>query len=933
MMNESMAKNVLKWIYKEYKKLNPDIIVPIGHRVANLLLLYKNDEMNGMFDKIIDVNALRYQECRNKCIMLIDEETEYGRKFLYDAFLYLKHRKVKSTFCFTVFLNNDSEAKNLRKDIIEKLKQETDYKIFAKSLENIRAFKSFEDNNKFHKAIFNFRKFIKTKLDRPYNSDATKFYLTFNNLPYNFERNLSEFGILIMYDQNVFSLFPHHFNIRSFGNLNGVQLIDEVIPKLRFFKSGASVVISPMVYIPVEFRNLDFTAKTKTHTLLHQMLRALEKHTKISKDNQEYLLQLYDIIIFWLDVELFKSFILWLQKKEITFQFKLDKDLCLTHYGKNMGEELFRIISDHLHTILSNPPLDLYAPKEHEGAPFDIQADTSTLLLIKAACLKQYDEMENIFQRMGLTFSGIQKELRLNPLSVSVCIDILCDNAVLKPFDLLETPFRVNRFYNTDVEEFIGFFVKLVRRTETKGLPLGKMNINKITAYLDYFVLSLNDKFRGHLKVIYAPEGKVAHVVDEDKDINERIERLLLKYPKYKEIFYYDKENKIFKIREQAFKSEYDFQKHLSIIKDEHILDIHIDIVCDLYNILQRFIKEHDIIDSKGRRRTIYDAFPGLVELMGKDFPEGGLTIIGKLTKQALSHYELYLYLKDAHYKKSADELLFHSIPHKINMYQTFAEAYFECYKYLSAPYDSNRGLVWQNMCVFPQHSLILKLCSYITNYLQKNLEISVEKIELLEEKVEKFLNLMINCASSEPASIPKVTSNSWYMVSVDLKNSTKMSELYDPRWKKIHSYLINIMCRWAEIYQAKLINLTGDGIIVAFSDPYQARSFAAACCIHLNEITESINRCETFKSINTGCYVHITHGITKIDENGNCISSELNTMCKYLPKIEGKIVVDAKTIDINEHFKNIKIIKENRPYCIIDPNEEFDRMILSEFV
>lgn len=367
---------------------------------------------------------------------------------------------------------------------------------------------------------------------------------------------------------------------------------------------------------------------------------------------------------------------------------------------------------------------------------------------------------------------------------------------------------------------------------------------------------------------------------------------------------------------------------------------------------MENYLDEHpEIVDSKGNRRNIYDVFPGFIEHLGEGYPEGGLKIVGSLTKRALSYYERHLrgntLGEERNPKEEADKLLFRAIPHKIEMYQKFSEIYLECYKYLSDPYRFTRGDVWKSMCVYPSNSLILELCNKIVFYMQEEIKnvldienesLQNQKLQSLEKKVIKFLNLMTNCSiktsndSSKVQYLPKGASENLYIVSIDLKNSTDISALEDPRWESIISYLINIMCRWAETYDGKLINLPGDEIIVAFRELTSARSFAAGCCIQLTEISESINQCKTFGRYTTGCYGRITHGLVKVDENSDCISKELNIMCKYLPKKEGKIVIDTDAIKECIDFSGAGFVKEERSYCVIDSKEEFKRMILSQF-
>ena len=940
-------KEIKSWLIKEYVDINPDYVIPIGNRIFHLIYILR--EKYGEFDelckKIIDINAIQYLNLNNKSIMFIDEETEYDRKFLYDVFPFFEKIEPKSVTCFTVFLNNNKRSIRRRKKEISKFRDKYPKSgKYTLALEEIKSYKSYVDSKKFHSCIFAFRDFIKHKLNQPYNRDATKFYVTFDSMTNNLKSELSKYGPVISYRDSAFSLIPYYFNVEKYKDLNGIKIIEEGFPKLRFFKIGTqSMIVSPMAYIPIEFSSdfvkPDFGSEIKQHTLLCKMLKAWQKSAKSWLNESSYLYSLYDLLVFWLDIELFKSFIPVFESIAPTFQFKLDEDFCLSHYGGDFGKKIIKIIYDDLSDYLKLTELEEVNYKINAS---HIEADLATLLSIKAACLETYPpDGEEVESRVGLTFSGIQKRLKLDPFSISICIDLLCDNACLKPFDGLEKPLRMNRFYNTDVEEFIGFFIKLLRKAEVAGIPMGKTNINKFTAFLSYFVLPFNDRIEGEIEVREAPQGKVAHVVFDDIHFDKKLEQLFTDFSKYSDVFEFDRG--VYKVKDDAFKAEFEFQEHMTIIENESVFDTYTNIIFSIYKQLQDYISKHpELVDSYGNRRTIYDAFPGFIELVGNEYPEGGLKIVGVLTKRALSYFNEYKASTNDRCKTEANRLIANSIPHKILMYQQFSDAYIYCYKYLSTPYDSNMGSIWQNMCVFPSSSLILELCDKIVTYIRSNLNTNIDRIKVIENNVEKYLNFMIKCSSTKNSEIQlfqKGSSETYYVVSVDLKNSTKLDELYDLRWKKIKKYSRILMIRWAQVYNAKRIDIPGDEIILAFSDFDSARSFAAGCCIHLTEILGTVNRCETFKNqetgsydLETGCYVRITKGLITVDQLGVCDSSELNKMCKYLPKKVGKIVIDASTIDVNTYFPEIETVMGSIPHCILDPCDEFREMILSQF-
>lgn len=956
-MPEFPVKEIGRWISEQYKSLNPDIVIPAGNRIFNLLFLLQKEskEFKEMFEKVFAINAIHYMDCNSKSFMVIDEETEYGRKFLFDIFPHFRDIFPNSVNCFTIFLRDDSKSKNKRKEYIRDWKKTNpEMREIANCLQSISSYDAYDNSQKFHSAIFNFRNFIRSNLRRPYNMDATLFSVSFDKKFSELKNKLSNYGYFIEYDEDTFILIPDFFDVKRYNTVKGIRIIDGTLPKLRFFRTDdGSLIVSPMCYFSIKFTHekpvFDTELILRNHPLLYQMFKAWIESNRTGSNNKNYIIQLYDLLVFWLDIELFKNFIKVLERSGLDFNFEIEQYPCITHYGKTLGNKLLKIIRENV-VASSQLSLDLYPKVKYDVDPYNIDCNVATLLSIRAACLKQYAKRSfKSFKREGLTFSGIQKELNLDALSTSICIDLLCDNTYLKPFDKAVDGLQIARFYNTDIEDFIGIFTKLLWRAQSEGIPIGKVNLGKFVTFLNYFAITINKKYKSPIKIIYAPVGKVVGVMtDESDEYTKRLEDILTNYYQYKDVFEYQRGQ--FKVKDKTLGT----LEHLDIVESEAKLDSCLDIIFGMYKKLQNYLDEHpEIVDSKGYRRTIYDVFPGFIELLGPEYPEGGLKIVGVLTKRALYYYWMYLNnktLKDGRDpKKEAERLLLHTIPHKIQMYQVFSGAYLECYKYLSDPYISTRRDVWKNMCVYPSDSVILKFCNRVVSYIQEKIKnvlnaqdksLRDQRFQSLQSRVKKFLDLMTDF-SSKPGSgesiiqkLPKGFSGNRYIVSVDLRNSTKIYELKDPRWESIISYFINIMLRWAKVYDGKLINFPeGDGVIIAFRNLSSARSFAAGCGAQLTEISESINQCETFGGYQTGCYVRITRGLVNMDENDNCVSEELSTMCKYLPKKEGKVVIDAKAISECIDFSGSEFVKEEgRSYCIVISKEEFNEMILSEF-
>ena len=586
------AKDIVSWIYEEYKNLNPDIIIPIGHRIFNLLSLHRGEynELDDMFDKIVQINAVHYIDCNDKRVMLIDEETEYGRKFFYDIFPHFKEISPESVNCFTVFLRDDVKTQNKRERLIQKWKATNpEVEKITKCLHSIRSYRAYGSSEKFHNAIFNFREFIKSNLKRPYNMDATLFSLSFDKSFGEIENELNNHGPLFWYDEGVLTLFPDFFDVQRYNDLEGIQITDGTLSKLRFFKAyDGSLIVSPMAYFSIEFTTekprFDTEEVFNNHPLLYHIFKAWQE-CNVSISNKNYIIQLYDLFVFWLDIELFRNFVQVLKRSDIDFKFEIEEHGCITHYGKILGNKLLKVIREVFDTI-SQPSLDSYLKIKYDIDPYNISSNIATLLSIKAACLEQYSKSESMsFERVGLTFSGIKKRLNLDPFSTSICIDLLCDNAALKPFDSVEEDLRVARFYNTDIEDFIGIFVKLLRRAESEGIKIGRTNLGKFTTFINYFAITIDDKSENPIKVRDAPQGKVIQVSCDEKDIEDRLEDLFTNYCQYQDIFSF--ENSQYKVKAGTPRRTLE---HLDIIESETKLDSYLDIIFEIYKKLENYL-------------------------------------------------------------------------------------------------------------------------------------------------------------------------------------------------------------------------------------------------------------------------------------------------------------------------------------------------------
>jgi len=321
-MTDFPMKQIGEWIYQECTSFKPDIIIPIGHRIFNLLLILKTEskEINDeVFKKVIDINALYYIDVNNKNILLIDEETEYGRKFIYDIFPRFQKTSPKNIRCLTVFLCDDEESKPMREDYLKKyITENPDKSVFASSLERIKAYRIIKDSKKFHSSIFLFRTFIKSKLNRPYNTDATIFHVD-SDKNLELEEKFSKYGPLFSYNNTMHSLFPLFFDIKRFNDLEGIKINEDTLPKIRIYEdSEKSLLISPMIYSTVSyeinFTDLNWIHKIKNKFLLYKMIQSWSEHKQLELSNPDYLIQIYDLTVFWLDVELFKEFIRVLKK-------------------------------------------------------------------------------------------------------------------------------------------------------------------------------------------------------------------------------------------------------------------------------------------------------------------------------------------------------------------------------------------------------------------------------------------------------------------------------------------------------------------------------------------------------------------------------------------------------------------------------------------
>jgi hypothetical protein len=289
--------------------------------------------------------------------------------------------------------------------------------------------------------------------------------------------------------------------------------------------------------------------------------------------------------------------------------------------------------------------------------------------------------------------------------------------------------------------------------------------------------------------------------------------------------------------------------------------------------------------------------------------------------------------------QKEALLTLNEAVQFKIQMLKKFSDAYQGIYEYLSDKDSKSKSELWQRMCVLPKSSLIISLLE----------KMSIHNVKVIGANPHEVLGLIKNdipfLDAIEDINREGTIDNDWfqgqsghlYVVSIDMKGSTKIDDLKDFRWKTTtKNYLRRIFEVWLRMYEGKIVNMVGDEIIACFSTLEQALGYASTECTHIGEIMESINRSKAFQKNELGYHAVVTMGpLSKEADQQTCDSPVVNHVKDY--KNAKQLAISKDVFDqhskLLETFKP-KMVDEEMDqssiiYYEIDPTFVFKKLVV----
>lgn len=274
---------------------------------------------------------------------------------------------------------------------------------------------------------------------------------------------------------------------------------------------------------------------------------------------------------------------------------------------------------------------------------------------------------------------------------------------------------------------------------------------------------------------------------------------------------------------------------------------------------------------------------------------------------------------------------LFHSVPHKLRILKDSGGAFYDVYSKLSKdPFDSYCTMIWQNMAFFPSGSLVLQLVEELTLTSIENIKSDVKTARKLYKQNKPLMDIFLEAPEKNKISIDKLVpgKNNWYIVSIDLMNSTKLKDSGDERWLKVREYFIHIMHSWGKHLGSRFISSPGDELIVGFLNYTNAITFAAGCSVHILELSESINNLKTFQ-YEVGCRAKISYGEITLDVNRIHESAAINHLAKNHG--ENKRIFIHSSCDGRSHIINDTAgHKEDGINRLLVPQDEFIKYLLN---
>jgi hypothetical protein len=881
-MNTSIIpdRDAYSWVWEEADQISTDLIVLCGnHSFRWGAQLQSTRPENKVM--IVHTNALNYLDLRNRKILLLADEVEFGRQ-LYEVFDLCRDRGISALFVRCFFLNSSRGAISRRGASIQYLRQHrAGDALFADALQAIRGWKNYSEDQDFHcDAIINLGSNMRRVTSAPINADATIVRLQSPDgkggilqqiyaatLPHGWWYQPSEYAATLVLAEycplTELTVFQDKLQVSDYRAL------------FKFYKpfDGMEVVASPMVHAKFHVQPdllIDFSQLTRgTSDIASAIVSAGFSRLDAATDKRNRLLAFYDLLSFSFDLELISYLKLI---SGITMNVFLDKDSLLLYYGPDTGEELFQVGSAFV-TSGNTQALSAYensarASDDEHFAPTNV--DIAQLMFCKGNIYEEFERANEeaqdpiLCKRTGLCFDDLYKRTGIDLETLTCCIDTLCELEWTEPFNDLVLSADgiavIARYYNSTHGGLRHFMMRLISALRLHRMPTHLMFLNK---YLSFLIQTLKNP----------PEDAEVEGYHYGKLVK-------LKVKDYADYLYLDD---FLKLEKNTFRKLSDGQYVVEAGVDtggdlnssdeddmciavipRDLLDIGLE---QLYEINEVVCKELEKYPPAGEEDEspplLSHAIASFVDMLGSTYPENGFFTIATNLRRAYYHAEI-----KREFNKALMDL--QKMQEKISMIRSCDPILEAIYR----KYAPKIGLMhidrlMGRFAYLPARSPIWRLLSREIELAQKALKkecelgpLSTFASFLAELSCEEDLKLGRPPLSEEVHRI---------IVSVDMRGS----KLATPssggeHWK---SYALNILGAWAHWFGGEWVNDAGDEGIYAFSVNEKALAFVGAAWYHLNGLSQTILR-KTLLGNHSGFGVGIAAGrIVRRQEQGrDCV-------------------------------------------------------------
>lgn len=831
---ESHIQDGLKWAVDELTSSGSDLVVLCGSHAfrwySKIKQLPKTENLT-----IIHPNALQYIPVDGRNISLLADETEFGRN-LFETYCRFRSGSPKDFRILTIFLDACREASSRRSLSIDYLRTSgKDCERFAGALEQIKAYRQYDDCNSFHReAIVGLRNEMRYRSYAPLNADATLLRLTTTsrrnqNLIQSVLENVALSGWVYRPSDFCFTYVCSDFDpLICLYSSAADQWIPSCRGLLKLYEvNAAEVMAAPMVHARLRFDpDCGIPCFAQQEPKLQEMILSAQTAFVGNMDTTLRCLAYYDIVGFFLDLLLARKILV---NSHNQWDVSLDRDSLDCYYGLELSSLLYPIAK------LVLQPSELSAHRSGVAHPEQISNDTrctdlGEVMLCKSAIYEEFVKCNAgipdpiLRRRAGLSFDELRAKTGLEDDRLTMCIDVLCELELTEPFNRLQRSESghqfVSRCYNTTHGGVTSLMAHIVRLLKRRGISTQVTFLNKCLSFLTQVILPREEGFdvqRYHY-------GKMALVKIDDYD---RIVGPTQFLDNNSTIFACNEDHQYIVREELPAESE----ALCSSISSGDQIDIYLEKFVELHEVARTLLsKKHLLVrDSQGCEQEVRESWclAATIDMIGWRYPEAGFLTIGTNLARALEY-------QDSGERERCGEVL-EKLLTKVRLLRVtepILKAQVEFLRQKAGFVHTDRVLA--RFAYVPGGNPLWRLVEQCTVLARKRWT----QGNLLGPSFRMLGSHLRSLGSEEGPEIKRLPLNEEvfrYVVSADMRKSKVLAtEPLGNHWKQ---YCMQLMVAWMRWFDGEIINLTGDEGIIAFKSREQSAGFIGATWYHLNDV------------------------------------------------------------------------------------------------